>query len=154
MDMQEGFRNRPVKEVLPSIKKYIQSFDGRAVYACFLNEKKSLFETELDWKVFQPQADREILRELKDLDLPKFWHSGYTILTSEMQEYIRKEGFTEIYLAGIFTDVCIAKTAMDVFDFGLVPKVVENCVATLHGQDVHAAVIKSLKYSIGWHNIV
>lgn len=154
IDMQEGFRSKATESITPNLLELLQVFPGKVVLSLFVNEKGSLFETELSWTDFQAADQQALLPEFQELDFPRFWHSGYTVLTPEITDLIEAERLETIYLAGIFTDVCIVKTAMDVFDFGHRPVVVADCVNTLHGEDVHQATLKSLKFSIGWQNVI
>jgi len=43
---------------------------------------------------------------------------------------------------------------MEIFDLGIPVSVVGGCVATLHGEDVHIAAMRSLSHAIGYRHIV
>jgi nicotinamidase-related amidase len=106
----------------------------------------------LGWTVFQKPEKQQPLKELDEFSLPVYKHYGYTVVTDEIFQIIKEKQLEEVYLAGIFTDVCIVKTALDLFDRGIATHIVDTCMGTLHGEHIHEAVMESMKYSIGAHN--
>ncbi|KAF4160204.1 hypothetical protein CNMCM6069_009275 [Aspergillus lentulus] len=53
-------------------------------------------------------------------------------LVPEFSEYIAKQGFEHLMLAGLYSDVCVDATARTAFQKGLWVTVVEDCTAALH----------------------
>lgn len=153
-DMQEGFRRRESMSVIPKLKKTVNKFGGNVVFSIFENKKGSKFEKDLKWKKFQNKNEQQILREFTYLKAKRFKHNGYTILNKSLLDFIKKRHFNTIYLSGIYTDVCIIKTAMDAFDNNMSVKVIGNCCASLHGLNNHKYAIDSLKHIIGKNNVV
>lgn len=154
IDMQEGFRCKLSEQIISNIDHLIKKFNGNIVFSCFKNQNKSMFETALKWKSFQNKEERATLGELKKYEFSVYWHDSYTILNKKLIDYINENKFNNIYLCGIYTDVCIIKAAMDGFDCNLNMKVVADCCMSLHSQNHHKTTIDSIKHIIGKNNVV
>lgn len=153
-DMQEGFRHKESVSIIPKLKDIAENFRGKIVFSLFENKKGSKFEKDLKWKKFQNKPERQVLREFTYLKAKRFRHDSYTILNKPLMEFIKKKHFKTIYLSGIYTDVCIIKTAMDAFDNNISVKVISNGCASLHGLNNHKYAIDSLRHIIGKNNVV
>ena len=154
IDMQEGFRHTESEIILPNLLKLKRSFDGKIVFSKFVNNKNSLFEKQLNWIEFQNDEDKKLFPELQTSDNIKLEHSTYTVLNKELKEFISKNKITKVYLCGIYTDVCIIKTAMDLFDNDLETFVIKDACSSLHGKKNHNSAIDSLKHIIGGKQIL
>ena len=55
----------------------------------------------------------------------------------------------KIFIAGIDTDMCVLKIAMDVFDIGIEPIVITDCCASTAGLQAHLAGLAVLSRNIG-----
>ena len=154
IDMQEGFRHTESEIILPNLLKLKRSFDGKIVFSKFVNNKNSLFEKQLNWIEFQNDEDKKLFPELQTSDNIKLEHSTYTVLNKELKEFISKNKITKVYLCGIYTDVCIIKTAMDLFDNDLETFVIKDACSSLHGKKNHNSAIDSLKHIIGKKQIL
>ena len=154
IDLQEGFRSVELLSILPKIKQLIINFNGIKVYSFFENEINSQFEQILQWKKFQKDSDQKLIKELTGYPFRHFKHKGYTVLTDELLQHIQEQKISTLYLAGIYTDVAIVKTAMDAFDKNIKVKIIGDACTSLHGKNAHKQAIDSLKHIIGRQNIV
>ncbi len=154
IDMQEGFRFTESEIILPNILKLRRSFQGKIVFLKFINEKNSLFERQLKWFKFQNKKDQELFSELQAMDNIQLEHNNYTVLNNKLREFIKENNITKIYLAGIYTDVCIIKTAMDLFDEEIKTFVIKDACNSLHGRNNHDSAIDSLKHILGEKQII
>ena len=154
IDMQEGFRYKESMSIIPKLKETADKFRGKVVFSYFENKNGSKFEKDLKWKKFQNKDEQQILREFTYLKAKKFKHNDYTILNKSLLDFISKKHFKTVYLSGIYTDVCIIKTAMDAFDNNISVKVIGNCCTSLHGLNNHKYAIDSLRHIIGKNNVV
>lgn len=146
IDMQEGFRYPETVKIIPKINKLITKFNGEIVFLQFINKKESLFEKQLNWQKFQNKNDQEIFKELKNEKFKKYKHSTYSVLTKEILKLIKNK---EIYICGIYTDVTIIKTAMDLFDLNKKCIIIEDACAGQFKKSLHQSAIKSLTHIIG-----
>ncbi len=154
IDMQEGFRYQESENILPNLLKLKESFNGKIVFPTFVNDGKSLFEKQLSWTKFQNKEDQKLFSELQTSDNINIQHNTYTVLNNELKEFIKTNKITKIYLTGIYTDVCIIKTAMDLFDNNIETFVIEDACNSLHGKNNHDSAIDSLKHILGKKQIL
>ncbi|MCK4884226.1 MAG: cysteine hydrolase [Candidatus Diapherotrites archaeon] len=162
IDMQEGFRSVESKSILPNILKLIEHFNSqknnKIVFSKFNNSLNSRFETQLNWTKFQSTNDTQQMTELKTaatkIDSFQIIHTGYTVLNSELKQFLKINDINQVYLCGVYTDVCIAKTAMDLFDENIESFVIKNACNSLHGKINHDSTIDSLKHIIGKAHII
>jgi len=154
IDMQEGFKYQESESILPNILKLKKIFNGKIVFSKFVNDKNSLFEKQLDWTKFQNSNDQKLFSELQASNNLEIQHNSYTVLNDELSGFLKKNKITKVYLAGIYTDVCIIKTAMDLFDNNIETFVIEDACNSLHGKTNHDSAIDSLKYILGKKQIL
>ena len=154
IDMQEGFRYPESESLLPHLLKLKKSFNGKIVFSKFINDKDPLFEKQLNWTKFQNSNDQKLFSELQASNNIEIQHSTYTVLNDELKNFIKANNITKVYLAGIYTDVCIVKTAMDLFDNNIETFVIEDACNSLHGKNDHDSAIDSLKHILGKKQIL
>ena len=154
IDMQEGFRSAESEAILPNLLKLKNLFKEKTIFSKFINNKDSLFEKQLDWTKFQNNEDQKLFSELQESDNIELEHYTYTVLNKRLKEFISKNKITKVYLCGIYTDVCIIKTAMDLFDHEIETFVIEDACNSLHGKKNHDSAIDSLKHILGEKQIL
>ena len=153
IDMQNGWRHKTATEAaMLATVELCRRFDGDIVHCCFRNDPDSLFYSQLHWKRFNDAADTDQITEIMPLNLPVYWRSTYSCLTPELVPLVQK--YSAVYIAGVFTDISVASTAMNLFDMNIPVYVVRDCVATLHGEDVHEVSLKSIEMAIGARNVI
>ena len=59
----------------------------------------------------------------------------------------------EVTLVGVDTDACVLATAIDLFEMGIKPIIIEDCVGSSGGEGCHEAGMLLLKRSIGKEQI-
>ena len=129
-----------------------KNFDGDIIHCCFWNDPKTLFHNQLRWYRFVAAEDTDQIPEIEPLNLPRYWRNTYSCVNDETLPLIKDH--SRVYIAGVFTDISVAMTAMDVFDQGVPVDVVADCVATLHGPLVHENSLRSLGFAIGRAHLV
>lgn len=153
IDLQNGWRHKLATEaVMLKAAKLAEKFPGDVIHCCFRNNPKSLFTTQLHWSRFYEASDTNQIPEIAKLDLPVYWRETYSIVGAKILKVIKE--YKPVYVAGVFTDISVTASVMELFDLGIQVQVIEDCVATLHGEDVQAAALKSLSYAIGRNNLV
>ena len=153
IDLQKGWRHKTATEAaMLRTVELCKRFKGDIIHCCFKNDPSSLFHTQLNWRRFTGPADTDQIPEIAVLNLPLYWQSTYSRVNDEMLPIMKMH--SHIYLAGVFTDISIFVTALDIFDQNIPVSVVTDCVATLHGQVVHEMALRSLDFSIGSPNLV
>lgn len=154
IDMQKGFESEDSKAIKDQFNKSFSFFDN-VCFTMFENKKNSLFETKLNWIDLQNDTEKELM---DDLDVPEtsefVWHSTYTVYNDELKALIAKVKPTEIFLAGLFTDMCLMKTAIDMFDDNITPYIIKDLSVSSHGEIAHNVVFETLKMAIGDDRII
>ena len=154
IDPQKGWSHPVVDPILANIPNSARSFDGQVVICRFRNDTKSHFEEYMGWNRFNTEAELELMSGFEGLADVEFWRGGFDCLQADVLEYLDKNDINQLYLCGVFTDVSIILTALRAFDLGIEPFVVADLSGTLHGGDVHDAILKSLNNSIGAKHVV
>ena len=102
----------------------------------------------------QNEEDKKLFSELQTSNNIEFEHNDYTVLNESLMKFVKENRITKVYLCGIYTDVCIVKTAMDLFDEGIETFVIEDACNSLHGKNIHDSVIESLRHILGKKQII
>lgn len=153
IDLQKGWRHKTATEAtMLRTVKLIKKFKGDVIHCCFKNDPASLFHTQLNWRRFVESSDTDQIPEVTPLNLPIYWRSTYSCVNDETLPIIKQ--YDHVYIAGVFTDISVAVTAMDIFDQNIPVSVVTDCVATLHGEAIHESSLRSLDFAIGKQNLV
>ncbi len=153
IDLQAGWRHKTATEqAMLDTVKLCKRFSSDVIHCCFRNNPTSLFYSQLRWHGFTTSPDTDQIPEIAALKLPVYWRETYSCLTPEITALIKH--YSHIYIAGVFTDISVLMTAMAIFDLGIPVSVVGDCIATLHGEDVHRAAMRSLSHAIGYRHIV
>lgn len=148
IDLQKGWRHKTAtEEALLNAVELCKYFDGDIIHCRFKNDPESLFHKQLGWKRFVDEYDTAEIEEVVPLKLMSHWRSTYSCIDAEILEAARRA--RHVFIAGVYTDISVFVTALELFDNGISVSVVKDCVATLHGEPVHQAAIKSLGFSIG-----
>jgi len=154
IDMQEGFRYAEAESILPTIVNLQQTFKGEIIVSKFIDEKNSRFESQLQWTKFQDADNQQIFKELQHKNAIEIEHHNYTVLTPTLIKFIDQNKINKVYLCGIYTDVCILKTAMDLFDNDIEAYVIEDACASLHGSENHRSAKDSLRHILGEDHVI
>lgn len=153
IDLQEGWRHTSATEAaMLKTVDLCPRFDGDSIHCCFRNDPDSLFVTQLNWKRFMDDADKAVIPEFAPLNVPIYWRSTYSCLTDEVLTLAKR--YDHVYIAGVFTDISVTATAMDLFDHNIQVSVISDCVATLHGEAVHLASLRALEMAVGDDHVV
>lgn len=159
VDMQEGFRYSQTEAILPNIIKLLARFGDSTLFTQFIDMAGSPFEKLLRWKKFQNSQNRQLLAELRSFPKPQntFTHKGYSLFTSELEAFLAKHHRSTWYLCGIFTDVAIVQTALELFDRDIEVKVIADACASpndFHYSGIHQAALETIRHAIGSQNVL
>jgi nicotinamidase-related amidase len=70
-------------------------------------------------------------------------------MPDKLTDYLRQQNIERVFIAGIDTDMCVLKIAMDLFDIGIEPIVFTDCCASTAGLQAHLAGLAVLSRNIG-----
>lgn len=154
VDMQEGFRCEESESILTNLLSLRDVFDGKIIFSKFVNDTDSLFERQLGWSGLQEGIEQQLFCELASEKNTEITHNSYTILNDTLRAFMHSNAIKRVYLAGVYTDVCIIKAAMDLFDAGIAVFVIEDACASPHGKTSHDSAIDSLTHILSNEHII
>ena len=155
VDVQNGFLN-PVTAHIPSVIKNLLDhvpFEHR-IFTQFYNPPGSPFEKLLKWTRLRDDHEVAIADLLLAYPTVVFRKTIYTCLNQEFLEYARAHDIQQFYLAGIDTDSCVLKCAVDLFEFGFTPIVLADCCMSHGGINAHEAALSILPRYIGKDQVI
>lgn len=159
VDVQNGFVSEHAEHVVAPIARLVDRWFAAGqpvIFTKFINEPGSQWETLIHWRRLRTPPETDLHAKLADhvdSGLVAEKHS-YTSLTPEVLSYLGNDLPHTVYLAGIATDGCVLKTAVDLFERGVRPVVVEDCCASHAGPELHAMGLRLIGRFIGGDQIV
>ena len=153
VDVQAGFVNAWTR-AMPDRARRLQEQYGRVVATRFVNPEGSMHRRLLGWPRFAPQSAEVDLAFAPAAHVRVIDKTAYTCLVPAVRALIEAEGIDEVHLAGIATDGCVLKTAVDLFEAGIRPVVLAGACASHGGPDCHAAGLMLLRRFIGRAQVV
>jgi nicotinamidase-related amidase len=157
IDVQNGFLNAHSLTVVPNICRVIEACSRSGVpilFTAFMNTIGSPFERLIGWNKVRnpPETDlHESVRPFADILITK---NFYTAFTSELDELVKKYGWTTILICGVATESCVLKTAVDAFERQLTPIVIADSCASDLGTEMHSMGLAVIEVLIGKDQIV
>jgi nicotinamidase-related amidase len=145
VDMQNGFvsdKSTHIVEPVAQLAKRWMDAGRAAVFTRFINEPGSPFERLIGWTRMRsaPETDLvAVIAALADRGLAVLDKPGYSLFTTEGAGLVTQYGWTDIVIAGIATESCVLKTAVDAFERDLTPWVVRDAVYSHAGAEAHEA---------------
>lgn len=154
VDLQRGFLNDYTRHIPDRIVRLIDR-DGASYSSIlmtrFLNIEGGPFRRFLDWHgcATSPEIDvvPEILTYVDEDHL--FSKPGSAGMSPELILWLQEHEVERVTLAGIDTDMCVLKIALDIFDLGIEPIILVDCCASTAGLQSHLAGLAVLARNIG-----
>jgi nicotinamidase-related amidase len=148
IDVQHGFVNDHTAAVPARVESLQHDFD-RVFVTRFYNAEGSPWRRLIHWHrmerdsaefglAFSPRPDATVI------DKP-----AYTCVTPAFLRTLSAEGIERVHLAGIATDNCVLKTAVDLFEAGLEPRIHTDACASHGGDEAHRCGLMILGRMIG-----
>lgn len=155
VDVQNGFiMHECTAKLVPRIEKLLQSqvFDY-IVATKFLNFDNSIYEKLFNWYELKNEQDRGLFQTIEEYAEVIIEKTIYTCVNPNFLQRLCQlnDGvFPEkVFVAGIDTDCCVLKAAVDLFENNIRPIVLTHYCGSNGGQDSHNAGILCLKRLIG-----
>jgi nicotinamidase-related amidase len=160
VDVQNGFiteHSQPVIPIIVNLVRRWQTAGGDVVFSRYLNYAGSPFERLIGWTKMTGSPETELVTELAPYvgpHTPVVDKYIYTLFTPEGTQLIEKRAWTDLYVCGIDTDVCVLKTAVDAFERNLTPWILKDACASHAGPEAHAAGLFIAGRLIGTNQII
>ena len=158
IDLQVGFIKDNTVKVADKIHNLLDSGKYYAVIATrFTNIPGSSYDSFLGWTGMMEEEEKALLpfvEEHADIIVNKCSYSCVKN-TNFIQSLVSLcDGLPdEVTLVGVDTDACVLATAIDLFEMGIRPIIIEDCVDSSGGDECHEAGMLLLKRSIGKEQI-
>lgn len=152
VDVQVGFINPFTHHIPQRLAQLLQTqhFDS-VLFTRFINDGEGPYSRFLQWHGCDRDPDIQLVSELQPFaqaDLV-FSKTGICGLPEELAVYLQQHSIAQVSIAGIDTDMCVLKIAMDLFDVGIEPIVLADCCASTAGLQAHLAGLAVLSRNIG-----
>lgn len=151
IDLQKAFINENTEYLISKIKNILNQYD-KIIFTRFINTKDSIFSKELNYYGCIDNESKKIVIDTGNNTIidRKF----YTAYNKELQDYIKYNDITEIYLCGIDIDCCVLKTAFDLFENGYNVFILKDLCASTLGIKRKNEALEILKRNIGKKRII
>jgi len=160
VDVQNGFVTEHSQHVVPVIADLVrrwQTAHRDVVFTRYLNYPGSPFERLIGWTKMAEGPETELVPELTPYvgpQTPVIDKYIYTLFTPEGTQLIKERGWTDLYVCGIDTEICVLKTAVDAFEHDLTPWILGDACASHSGSEAHAAGLFIAGRFIGANQII
>jgi nicotinamidase-related amidase len=160
VDVQNGFiteHSQPVVPVIVDLVRRWQAAHGDIVFTRYLNYAGSPFERLIGWTKMTDGPETELVNELAPYvgaHTPVIDKYIYTLFTPEGAQLVEKRRWTDLYVCGIDTDICVLKTAVDAFENNLTPWILKDACASHSGPQAHTAGLFIASRFIGTNQII
>jgi nicotinamidase-related amidase len=152
VDVQLGFLNDFTRHIPARLVQLIEGGGHAPVhFTRFVNVAGGPYHRFLDWHACEREPETDLAPELARFAHPDrvFTKPGYAGISDDLAAHLRDQGYEQVTIAGIDTDMCVLKVALDVFDLGIRPIVLIDCCASTAGLQSHLAGLAILARNIG-----
>lgn len=151
VDVQKGFVNDNSAHIVPDVVKLIEQWHdlgGRVIATRFRNADESQWVRLLGWSKLMDSPEIDLVDEISDIVDEVIDKYSYTSLTDELIEQL-PDAPAPVFVCGIDTDICVTKTAVDLFERGNRPVIVTDACASHAGTESHNNALETLRRFIG-----
>lgn len=129
IDVQKGFITNNNKNMLRNINKLLKHADfDRIIATKFINHSGSQYERFLNWIEMDKSPDIDLAFD-KHKNLEIIEKTSYA-LPLNFAKQLKQAGSEKIYLCGTDYDACLLAIGFQLFDIGLQPIFIENCIGS------------------------
>ena len=160
VDVQNGFVTEHSRHVVPLIVDLAKRWKelGRdVVFTRYINYDDSPFERIIKWSKLKYSPEIDIVDELQPLTgrpARVIDKRVYTLFADEGEALVQSRGWTDLYICGIDTEVCVLKTAVDAFERNITPWLISDASASHAGTETHRAGLLVATKLIGPRQII
>lgn len=148
VDLQHGFLG-PETAHIPAKVEALQSRFTHIFASKFVNRSASSYTRLIGWNgMMEGSGETELAFTPADHCMV-FEKTSYSACPPQVVSALRQASVNAVYVCGLETDICVLKTAADLFDLGFDPVVLEDLCGTTRGPAVHDFAIQTIKRFIG-----
>lgn len=153
IDVQHGFINEWTR-AMPARVEALQARYEHVIATRFVNPEGSPYRRLIRWSRCAPGSSDTVLAFAPRGDAWIYDKTVYSAVTPALQAFLDARGLKGVELAGIATDNCVLKTAVDLFEIGYRPVVLANACASHGGPECHDCGLRLLRRFIGQDQVV
>lgn len=160
VDVQNGFITDHSRHVVPVIVELVERWkaSGRdIVFTRYINYDNSPFERIIKWSKLKHSPEIDIIDDLQPLTgspASVVDKRVYTLFAGDGEELVRARGWTDLYICGIDTEVCVLKAAVDAFERDITPWLISDASASHAGLETHRAGLLVATKMIGARQVI
>jgi nicotinamidase-related amidase len=150
IDMQQAFLDKRTAYIVENISNLLDTVPYQTyVVAVFHAEEDSLWDIQQNWTCPKNVDTKTVvnletkLNKLSPILIEKETRSAFKG-NVDISTLLRERGVTEVQIVGTQTNDCILATALDAFDLGFIPYVIEECCEG-PTKEFHEAGLKLLR---------
>jgi nicotinamidase-related amidase len=154
VDLQHGFLNdftRHIPERVVRLLERDRTHYDPVLVTRFINIEGGPFRRFLDWHGCATSPETDLVPEIMPWveEEHVFSKPGSAGMSPELVSWLQEHAVERVTLAGIDTDMCVLKIALDIFDLGIEPIILVDCCASTAGLQSHLAGLAVLARNIG-----
>lgn len=160
VDVQNGFVTEHSQHVVPIIANLVKEWiaAGRDVlFTRYLNYDDSPFERIMGWSKLKEPPETDLVTELNSLVADSVGcvdKKMYSLFNDEGEKLAQDRAWTDMFVCGIDTEVCVLKTAVDAFERGIRSWVLSDASASHSGKAAHDAGLLVAGKMIGRRQVI
>jgi len=153
VDVQVGFIDEATKHIPKLVTELQKKY--RYVYVTrFYNKEDSFYRKLVKWNRFDKGSDDFQLAFKPLANAVIIDKSIYSCVNSNFLQELNNNKIDSVDVCGIDTDICVTKCAVDLFEAGIVPRVLGLYCGIYSGEpDAHTHALGTLKRFIGKEQI-
>ena len=162
VDVQNGFVNEKSEHVVDPIASFLDQWlsgGKEAVLTRFINDPGSAWERLIHWTRLRTSPEIDLHPKIQSAIAGKQHASvvdkrTYSSLIDPVFELLERNKPERVLVCGIATESCVLKTAVDLFESGYTPVVLEDLCASHAGPKIHESGLLIISRFIGRDQIV
>lgn len=153
IDVQRGFINEATQHIPAQVEALQHNF-SHVIATRFINRAGGPHDKILGWKRFQPESPDTKLAFAPAPHVKVIEKTKYSALNEAVYHELCHTLIDRVFLAGLDTDACVLKTALDLFDMGVRPVILSDYCASHGGADLHESALSQLRRLIGAEHVI
>lgn len=152
IDVQNGFITEEnaylKKRILNFVKEYKR---GPIIITKYINNGGPIEEFD-GYHKMKDSWETDLIPGLEEYGNYIFTKNTYTSITPEVKKFLVSKKINKVYLIGISTDCCVLKTALDLFEMGIRPIILEDLCGSSK-KKYHKEGLSILKRNLGENQV-
>lgn len=154
VDVQHGFINAHTRHISERVDRLQHHYDRVFATRFYNSTEFDFFRRLIGWHELAPGSYGHPLSFAVRGDATIIDKCVYGCADQWFLNRLQEEGIETVDVCGIDTDICVTKCAVDLFEQGIVPRVLARYCASTAGIDAHRAALRTLERFIGLDQVI